>query len=124
MKVNIAQAEWKVMEVIWKHHPISAAEVLEVLSHKQSWAPNTVRTMLARLVQKGALHYTQESNRYLYRPALPREECVREEVDSLLDRLFGGAAEALLVHFVQNRKLTRKELNQLRKVLDQEETKP
>ena len=124
MSINIAPAEWKVMEVIWKQHPISAAEVLEALSPKQSWAPNTVRTMLARLVQKGALQYTQESNRYLYRPALPREECVREEVDSLLDRLFGGAAEALLVHFVQNRKLTRKELNQLRKVLDQEEGKP
>jgi len=49
---------------------------------------------------------------------------VQEEVDSLLDQLFDGAAHALLVHFVQNRKLTRKQIAQLRKVLDQEEAKP
>ena len=123
MKINIAQAEWKVMEVIWRRHPISAADVAEELAREQSWAPNTVRTMLARLVGKGALRYTKESNRHLYRPAIARDKCVHGEVDSLLDRLFDGAAQALLVHFVQNSKLTRKQIAQLRKVLDQEEAK-
>ena len=126
MKTNITAAEWKVMEVIWMRSPITAAEIEELLrEQEQSWASNTVRTMLARLVSKGVLQYTQESNRYLYSPAISRDECVRDEVDSLLDRMFDGAAQSLLVHFVQNRKLTRKQIAQLRKILDdQEEGKP
>lgn len=108
------------MEIIWRRHPITAAEVMEALPDK-GWAANTVRTMLARLVKKGILRHGREANRYLYRPAVPREACVKGEVDSLLRRVFGGAAQSLLVHFVENKKLSAGEIRALRSLLDRKE---
>ncbi|MDD5350970.1 MAG: BlaI/MecI/CopY family transcriptional regulator [Chthoniobacteraceae bacterium] len=118
---RISEAEWKVMDVIWRNSPITAAEVMTALADDKDWAANTVRTMLARLVRKGVLKYGQEANRYLYRPAVQREQCVQGEVDSLLRRVFGGAAQPLLVHFVANKKLSSDEIRELRKLLDQKE---
>ena len=119
---RISEAEWKVMDVVWRSNPITAAEVMTALADDEHWAANTVRTMLARLVKKGALAYGQEANRYLYRPAVQREQCVQGEVDSLLRRVFGGAAQPLLVHFVEKRKLSSDEIRELRKLLDQKES--
>ena len=119
---RISESEWKVMDVIWRNHPITAAEVVAALAGRKGWAANTVRTMLARLVKKGALEYLQEANRYLYRPAVQREHCVQGEVDSLLHRVFGGAAQPLLVHFVKNKKLSSAEIRELRKLLDRKES--
>ena len=109
------------MEVLWKRHPLSANEVIDILAREESWAPNTVRTMLARLVKKGALVCDKKSSPHCYRPAFPREACVREEVDSLVDRLFGGVTQALLVHFIKDRKLTRKQVDSLRRLFDKTE---
>ena len=118
---RISDAEWEVMEVIWRKFPITSAEVIGVLVKERAWAANTVRTMLARLVKKNALHYRQEGNRYLYHPAIPRDRCVKSEVDSLLHRLFGGATQPLLVHFVRNKKLSAAEIADLRRILDEKE---
>lgn len=109
------------MDVVWRSHPITAAEVMSTLADDKDWAPNTIRTMLARLVKKGVLEYGQEANRYLYRPAVQREQCVKGEVDSLVLRVFGGATKPLLVHFVENQKLSSDEIRELRKLLDQKE---
>ena len=109
------------MEVLWQNHPITAAEVMALLTDDKGWAVNTVRTMLSRLVKKGVLAYGQEANRFLYRPVVQREQCVQSEVDSLLERVFGGAAQPLLVHFFENTKLSTDEIRALRKLLDQKE---
>jgi BlaI family penicillinase repressor len=118
---RISDAEWDVMEVIWRQHPVTSAEIIAALFKEKNWAPNTVRTMLARLVKKRALNFGQEGNRYLYRPAVQRERCVKTEVDTLLHRLFGGAAQPILLHFVKNKKLSAAEIRELRQVLDQKE---
>lgn len=110
------------MDVIWKSHPISASEIMATLKDDNGWAANTVRTMLARLVKKGALKYGQEANRYLYRPAVQRKQCVQGEVDSLIQRVFSGATQPLLIHFVENKKLTPEEIRELRQLLDRKET--
>src|SRR3954447_23724874 len=97
---RISEAEWKIMEVVWRAHPVTSSDVIAALDGEVGWAGNTVRTMLARLVKKGALQQAQEGNAHLYRPAVRREQCVHGEVDSLVERVFGGAAGSLLVHFV------------------------
>ena len=121
-KPNITSAEWIVMEILWRENPLTAAEVAEVLPQKQ-WAANTVRTLLNRLVKKGALTLKPDGNRYLYRVAVRRDKCVQEEVQSLTTRLFGGAASPLLLHFIQNKKLSPDDIAELRQILDGKETK-
>jgi BlaI family penicillinase repressor len=120
---RISEAEWEIMEVVWRSHPITSGDVWAKLADENKWAPNTVRTMLARLVKKGILRFGQEGNSYLYRPAVEREQCVESEVDSLLQRLFGGAAQSLLVHFVENKKLSAAEVEELREFLNRQSSK-
>ena len=69
---RISDAEWEVMNVLWESSPRTANEVADELCERMKWHPKTVKTLLGRLVTKGALRYREEGNRYLYRPAFPR----------------------------------------------------
>jgi BlaI family penicillinase repressor len=115
---QISDAEWQVMEVLWNRHPLTANEVVEALLKQQSrWKPNTVRTLLGRLVKKGALAFEAEGNRYLYTPCFSRDQHVRDESESFLGRVFAGAAKALLVHFAEIGKLDEKDLKELKEII-------
>jgi BlaI family penicillinase repressor len=71
-------------------------------------------------VEKGALKTGENaSGTRTYMPAVKREACVRAEGESFMQRMFGGAAKPLLVHFAQNSKLTAEEVKELKKILDQ-----
>src|SRR5688572_33466798 len=99
---QISGAEWEVMKVLWEASPLTGTEVAERMgSH-----PKTVKTLLGRLVKKGALRFTEEANRYLYRPVFGREKYVADESKSFLQRVFGGEATPALVHFVETVDLT------------------
>lgn len=116
---SISDAEWQVMETLWARSPLTAAEVISALAGETSWKPNTVRTLLARLVQKGALATEEDGNRYLYRPVFAREEFVSNESESFLERVFKGSAEPLLLHFAEKSKLSKEQVAKLRKLLEQ-----
>ena len=118
----ISDAEWTVMRVLWlAGKPLTAAETVERLAYERPWSPITVRTMLGRLVRKGALKYETEGNRYLYRPAVSMEQCLKAESRSFVDRVFGGAAGAMLNYFVRNTRLSQREIEQLKRSLEAKE---
>ena len=106
------------MEAVWAGAPATANEIIDRLSGRGAeWNPRTIRTMLNRLVGKRALGYTAEGKRYLYTPLVERADCVRDESRTFLSRVFGGAAGAALVHFVEEHDLTPDEIEQLKQVL-------
>ncbi|WAC21442.1 BlaI/MecI/CopY family transcriptional regulator [Luteolibacter sp. SL250] len=116
---SFPESEWAIMEVLWASSPQTASEVAKVLAVTKGWAENTVRTLLGRLVEKGALAVAEEAGpprRYV--PAVRREACVKAESESFLDRVFRGAAKPLLVHFASNAELTPEEVKELKKLLD------
>src|SRR6185295_9273939 len=115
---QVSDAEWEVMTVLWDSSPRTAAEVVEALSTRTTWAPKTIKTLLGRLVKKGALRYKEEGNRYIYRPVFPREKYVEEASKSFLDRVFDGKATPMLVHFVENADLSDDDLRDLKSILD------
>lgn len=118
---DISDSEWSIMEALWESSPQTASEVTKTLRASMNWAENTVRTLLTRLVEKGALKTSENaSGTRTFIPAVKREACVRAESQSFLDRIFGGAAKPLLVHFAQNSKLTAEEIKELKKLLDQQ----
>ena len=117
---DIAESEWSIMEALWESSPQTASEVTKTLRPTTNWAENTVRTLLTRLVEKGALKTAENaSGTRTYLPAVKRESCVRAEGESFMQRMFGGAAKPLLVHFAQNSKLTAEEVKELKQILDQ-----
>lgn len=118
-QVRISDAEWDVMEVVWKPGSATAADVIEALASRREWNHSTIRTMLARLVEKGALRYEVDGSRYIYRAAVTRTRCVRDESRSFLERVFGGDVGALLVHYVSESKVEPGELESLRRLLNE-----
>jgi BlaI family transcriptional regulator, penicillinase repressor len=117
---DISDSEWSVMEALWESSPQTASEVTRTLRPTMNWAENTVRTLLTRLIKKGALKTAENSSgTRTYLPTVKREVCVRAEGESFMQRVFRGAAKPLLVHFAQNNKLTAEEVRELKKILDQ-----
>jgi BlaI family penicillinase repressor len=116
---KISDAEWQVMDVLWAASAaLTANEVVDALAEYADWSPPTIKTMLNRLVRKRALKFKADGKRYLYSPAVSRERCVRSETRSFVDRLFGGSIAPLLAHFVEDEKLSKDEIEQLRRLLE------
>ena len=120
---RISDSEWTVMEAVWNSAPVTAAELIEQLGEPMKWKHQTVRTLLSRLVKKGALAVEPSGNRYIYRPLLERSEGVRQESESFLNRVFAGAAQPLLVHFAQRAELSKAEILELKRILKDAEKK-
>jgi BlaI family transcriptional regulator, penicillinase repressor len=117
---KISDTEWEVMRVVWAHHPITAADVIAKLTAADpTWHPKTARTLLARLVEKKALDYEERGRVYVYEPRVSAEECIAAASGSFVERVFGGSLKPMLVHFIEQRRLTRKDLDELRALLDE-----
>ena len=117
--MQISEAESVVMDVLWQRHPLGADEVVAALADQQDWQEATIKTLLNRLLNKGAISAAREGRRYLYSPLLRREAWVLEESRVLLDRLFDGRVAPLVAHFSEHRKLSRKDIAELRKLLEE-----
>jgi BlaI family penicillinase repressor len=114
---RISDAEWAVMEILWQQHPVTAVEVVQKLGPTRQWQNQTIRTMLRRLIDKGAVSYRAEGKVYYYKPVVSREKCVRVESRSFLTRVFGGAAKPLLVQMVQDADLSPEDISELEALL-------
>lgn len=115
--IAISDAEWHVMNAVWRDQPCEAQQVVDELAEVHSWSAATIKTMLHRLVKKQALEFEQDGKRYLYRASVRRADCVRQASRSFLDRVFGGAAAPALMHLVKTAKLTDDEIAELRRLL-------
>ncbi|QIL19914.1 BlaI/MecI/CopY family transcriptional regulator [Thermomonas sp. HDW16] len=117
--MQISEAESVVMDVLWRRHPLGAEDVVAELADSRHWQEATIKTLLNRLLNKGAIAAQREGRRYLYSPLLKREAWVLEESRGLLDRLFDGRVAPLVAHFSEQRKLSRKDIAELRKLLEE-----
>lgn len=115
----ISEAESVVMQVLWKRSPMAAEEVFAALAGRQDWQEATVKTLLGRLLKKGAISAEREGRRFLYAPLLRREDWLLQESESLLDRLFGGRVAPMVAHFSERRKLSKKDIAELRKLIQE-----
>lgn len=114
---TISEAESVVMEVLWANSPIPTEDVVAALKSRRQWEEPTIKTLLGRLLKKGAISAQRDGRRYLYAPILRREEWLLRESESLLDRLFGGRVTPLVAHFSKQKKLTKKDLAELKRLI-------
>ena len=122
--IRITEAEWEVMAVVWDLSPVAASTVVEVVEDRKQWTLATVRTLLRRLVNKGALQQETEGKRYIYTPLISMAECVRRESESFLDRVLGRAPSEAILHLVKRAELSAKDIQELRRILREKENKP
>lgn len=114
---RITEAELAVMDVLWERPRRTAAEVCDEVCSQRGWSLATVKTLLSRLVQKGALAAEPDGRRYLYSPLIERAAYVGGESRRLVDRLFGGSAASLVAHLAETEALTEDDLAEIEALL-------
>ena len=115
--IAISEAESRVMDVLWRvGGPASSEDVVKALA-KQQWQETTVKTLLGRLLRKGAIKASRDRRRYLYVPVLTREQWLSFESTRLLDRLFGGRVAPLVAHFGQHHRLSKQDIADLKRLI-------
>jgi BlaI family penicillinase repressor len=115
--IAISEAESVVMEVLWRHGPLRSEDVVENLTGQQKWREATIKTLLNRLLNKGAIRAEKDGRRYVYSPVLTRDHWLSHESKGLLDRLFGGRVAPLVAHFGRHGKLSKKDVADLKRMI-------
>jgi len=116
---SISEAESVVMEVLWRTHPLAAEDIVATLETQQVWQEATIKTLLNRLLKKGAIRAEKTGRRYLYSPVLQREQWLSSESEGLLDRLFGGRVAPFVAHFSRHAKLSKKDIADLKRLIEE-----
>jgi BlaI family penicillinase repressor len=116
---KIADSEWRVMQVLWRRGPQTANDVVSSLSSEVKWKPRTIKTLIGRLVKKGAIKVTDEGYRYRYSAAVDESTCVRSETKSFVRRVYKGTMTPVLAAFLEDADLSAEEIDELQEILDQ-----
>lgn len=114
---QLSDAEWQVMKAVWQNAPCLAQDIILHLADSSTWSQATIKTMLNRLVGKGAVLFEKNGKSYVYRPAFTESELRADATDSFLDKVFDGALGPMLTHFVQFKQLSKKEVESLEHLL-------
>ncbi len=114
---QITVAESVVMEALWQRSPLSAEGISDEIAEAQGWSFGTVKTLISRLLKKGAIAASPDRRRFLYSPTFERADYVLAESQSLLDRLFSGRLAPLVSHFSEARQLSPEDIEELERLL-------
>ena len=117
--VSISEAESVVMEVLWRSSPIATEDVMAALEPNGKWQESTVKTLLNRLLKKGAISARKDGRRYLYSPILKRKQWLSNESTGFLNRLFDGRVAPLVAHFSQQRKLSKNDIAEIKRLIQE-----
>ena len=118
-KVNLSDAEWKIMNLLWESAPRTMMQITNALKAETGWTKHTVMSFLKRMEEKEALHYEEGEKAELYYPDLKREEAALQETEDFLDRVFQGKMGMMLNTMVQQRALSKEDMAELHKILEQ-----
>lgn len=111
------------MSVLWARGPLPATEVFDALPPGHGWKQKTVNTFLTRLVAKRALSADKRGKAFIYTTLFDRDQCVKAESDSFLERVFQGATGNLVLHFCENAEMTPEEMQELERLIKSKKAK-
>ncbi|MDD2980860.1 MAG: BlaI/MecI/CopY family transcriptional regulator [Hespellia sp.] len=116
---QISEAEFEVMKIVWKYAPISTNDITARLTKTTTWNPKTIQTLIKRLVTKKALTYEKQSRVFVYTPLVAENEYISQESSTFLKRFYDGNITSMLSAYIENDKLSKKEIDTLRSLLSQ-----
>ncbi len=118
--ISIAETEWKVMELLWKEQNLTIGDIKRGLEDT-GWSDSTVKTLVRRLVQKGAVKADDSLGQFRYSPMVSESECKRKETKNLIDRIYNGSVKMLMANLVSDSNLSPEEAEQLFEIIDKME---
>ena len=116
---RISDAEWTVMKVVWAHKTTTAKQMVEALANETAWKLQTIQTLMSRLVLKGALAADKSAREHTFTALVTEQECRQDVSCSFLARIFDGEIAPFLACLLERKKLTRKEIAELKRILEE-----
>lgn len=117
-KYNISEAEWKVMECLWRNNSLTLKQISEELTDSK-WSYTTIRTMVTRLMEKGIIAADKSStSNFKYYAVAPEKECKLEETKSFLKRVFAGSISSMVATLAKQENLSKEEVAELKKIIE------
>jgi BlaI family penicillinase repressor len=118
---QISEAELEVMKILWACSSATSAQIIEQLSDKTDWKPKTVQTLIMRLTAKEAIRAEKTSGKaFVYAPQVGEEEYKAHANQSFLQKLYNGSLNLMLTSFIKEKRFSREELQELKKLLEEE----
>lgn len=114
--INITEAEWTIMRILWSRHPLTLKEIVALVD--EDWTYTTTRTLVSRLEKKNALKADKTEAVFKYTPAVNEESCKMSEAQSLLNRVFDNSVSSLVMSLVSSENLSKKEYDELIRLID------
>ncbi|AMV20745.1 BlaI/MecI/CopY family transcriptional regulator [Planctomyces sp. SH-PL14] len=120
----LTDAQREIMEIVWAEREVTVSQVWTTLSPKRDVARNTVQTLIVRLEEKGWLTHREEGRLFLYSAARPRTTSLGASVARMIDHLFAGSPENMLMAMMEYRGLSDDEKERIRALIDNATPKP
>src|SRR5580704_7497042 len=118
-ETQLGRMQFRIMQVLWDRGRASAREITDALRASEQVAHSTVQTLLRQLEAKGAVGHEADNRTFVFFARLKEDKVKRTAAIDLLDRVFGGNVGSLVAHLLKNERLSRDELNDLRRLIDQ-----
>lgn len=122
MKVKLTDAEWKVMEVLWKEEPKTIMQITKELRVETGWTKYTVMSFLKRMEDKGAVHFIEGERAKLYYSDLKREDASLQEAEEFLGKVFEGKLGLMVNAMVKRQALSEEDIKELYEILNTAKT--
>lgn len=119
-EISIADTEWKIMEVLWEENNLTIGDIREKLS-STGWSDSTIKTLVRRLVQKGAVRVDDRLGQFRYFSDVSEAECKKKETRNLINRVYNGSIKMLVANLVSDSNLTDDETKRLMELIDKME---
>lgn len=121
MKYNsgLSENEWYIMQVLWEHSPATLRDICDALQETKGWTKHAVSSFLKRMLEKGAISVDESGKVREYSPIWSQEDTIQEETHSILERVYRGDLLLMVSNAVKEQKLSDKEIEELKNMLDQ-----
>jgi len=118
-ETQLGRMQFQIMQVLWDRGRASARAITDVLNESEAVAHSTVQTLLRQLEAKGAVGHDAEDRTFVFFPRLHEDKVKRTAAREMLDRIFGGNVGSLVAHLLKGERLSRAELDELHRLIDQ-----
>ena len=115
---SISDAEVDVLQQLWTEAPLSAQDIIKRLEKGGNAHPKTIKTLINRLLTKGALRFKEENRKYLYFPVVKKQDFYRHKTEGFLNKFFDGELSPLVSFFSSQKKLSDKQIEELKQLVD------
>ena len=118
IQIKITDAEWEVMRIVWAHGSVTSREIIEILESKMQWKAPTIKTLIGRLVEKGALNTEQEDRKYIYSANIEEKEAVLSFTNDIFDRICRKNVGNVLASIIEDHPLSFDDIQRLEEMLE------